>query len=980
MDNKAIKELKSDKLKARACNDMKELMNICNCLGRKYLQTNRYNEAIDEHKEELDHSLQMGCRRSEASARRALGECYSEISEYQKALSEHHKYLSLSQSLCDDIEIQRAFATIGRTHYLRAQELYHTNNEVNKKVLMEAKNAFSKALKLCDELTELKDKELAEMRSRLYLNLGLVLEMMGHWKEAMTHLHLSIALNKRFGLTEDMFRCQLALASVYEKNKELQNASNTYDEAIKSAKLLKNRTHLCDALIEKGLVLMRLHAFEVSRKCFKKAYKLNSPIVEDREKVIRYLKIASVICDHFREMSQTSDSEVKLNLCDKLGDHFVELKLFGVAIDFYKKELNLAIQCNKSDAEIAKIYVSIAQTYGDNMQYTEAIEYFTHELNCNRGNGVEESKTLKNIAEMKEYLEDDKLNDDIIETYEMALEKIGNSDTSLSLDLLQRFLAFLRSRRLKCDKILELNDRIKELSLQRRTECEPIEDEEEDNEDIYDKYNLNDLSDFSSGSDDEEVSSSNRSKRMGKKMKTNQLGETDLHRAAIEGKVKLVERLLADKHPVHVRDHCGWTPLHEAVNNGHIEIVKLLLANGAHIDDNEGAKCDGITPLHDACSNGHFSIIRLLLRKGAKVTLLNNSNETPLDSLRDWKRRCSEEKSITENDAKEFKLLEKELEELLNKAGFVRKSVSFPKALNRTAKVHSALIRNRRSSPDMDSDDSLNASIHKSSYSRPNNLVTKSANDMDIDFDDPRTARREYSASISNLRRNRDVDTSKQKPRPKGTAMPALIDERNLVNENQWLIDDMPTNKKRSCLDAFDAFNKRSKTSDNTLKTSKPLRYKSTKQTNIDSQRHDSDLDMYSDSESTCDSGGSEPTVINPKPPLPESTRDMMSKNSVSNAESRTNLKPILLRVCVNDSDNTVFVIPVLNRSANCLWLNKEAEKRYFSKFGEKPILSLQTTDGALLTDEDCILDVITGDELKVNAKIESWVLNPLPD
>ena len=144
-------ELNSDKSKAKNNKDFKELIKICNCLGRKYLQNQRYEEAISEHKEELETSLRIRCRLSEAIARRALGECYSEINEYNKALTEHNKYLTLSESLGDQIEVQRAFATLGRTHLLRAQELFNSNDEIDKKILIEAKNAFTKALEECQK-------------------------------------------------------------------------------------------------------------------------------------------------------------------------------------------------------------------------------------------------------------------------------------------------------------------------------------------------------------------------------------------------------------------------------------------------------------------------------------------------------------------------------------------------------------------------------------------------------------------------------------------------------------------------------------------------------------------------------------------------------------------------------------------------------------------------------------------------------------
>ena len=127
------------------------MLKICNCLGHKLAQTMRYSEAIDEHAEELALSLRVGCRLSEAIARRGLGECYAEMNEFQKALTEHKKYLSLAEDLNDAVERQRALATIGRTHLLHAQDLYNNNNEVNKKVLTDAKNAFLKALELSNK-------------------------------------------------------------------------------------------------------------------------------------------------------------------------------------------------------------------------------------------------------------------------------------------------------------------------------------------------------------------------------------------------------------------------------------------------------------------------------------------------------------------------------------------------------------------------------------------------------------------------------------------------------------------------------------------------------------------------------------------------------------------------------------------------------------------------------------------------------------
>jgi NF-kappa-B inhibitor-like protein 2 len=776
------------------------------------------------------------------------------------------------------------------------------------------------------------------------------------------------------GLDEDLFRCQLSLASIYEKVKALEKALTTYDEAMKTAKKLKNKIKICDTLIGKGMVLMRSEKFEESRNQFKKAYKLKSPVDDDHQKAIRLLKISSIICDDFRKLSKTDSLENKISLCDKLGDHFVELKCFDIAIKYYRKQLNYATQCAKPDPEIAKIYVSIAQTYADDEQYEKAADYFNHELNCNRGNDIEECKSLIKIAEMKEYLNKEELNDDIVKAYESALEKIGNSDNNLLTDILQRYSSFIENRQLNSDKLSELREKLLSIGRQKTTECERVESEEEE-EDIYDKYNLDDISEISDSESDEEINKS-RPKRNRKKkveMKRNKFGETPLQSACISGNYKQVEKLIESGHPVNVRDHIGWTPLHEAVNNGHIEIVKLLIESGANINDNEGKECEGTTPLHDACICGHFSIARLLIKKGANVMIMNDRRETALDSLRQWKRTAD----FNENDRQECELLERELEEALKKAGFVKQYIPIKKQ-----KGHKSAFRSDGSSPEK-SDSSQNSPINRFRDSRSNNAFNREQ-DFELDFDNPRVARDQYCSTISSLRRHKDPNCdlfgNRRSLKAKQNKISALLNEGEVVNEEEWLVNDCQNVKKRSCLDAFDSFATKKSKSNDYREPSKALKSKSKQNTLETNKLKNDELGneievLSSDNEMICDtdSNASNDFIVNENNSLKVSEKK--NQNSL-----RTNSKPVLLIVCFSDNEKTSFVIPILDKRSMCSWLNKEASKRYFAKFGVKPVLSLETIEGAILSDEDCILDVVTGNELRVSAKIESWVLDPLHD
>ena len=72
-----------------------------------------------------------------------------------------------------DVERQRAYATIGRTHLFQAESLIQKDPGKSQEALKKAENAFLHSLEVCQQLREsTSQKEYAEMRARLLLNLG----------------------------------------------------------------------------------------------------------------------------------------------------------------------------------------------------------------------------------------------------------------------------------------------------------------------------------------------------------------------------------------------------------------------------------------------------------------------------------------------------------------------------------------------------------------------------------------------------------------------------------------------------------------------------------------------------------------------------------------------------------------------------------------------------------------------------------------
>lgn len=78
----------------------------------------------------------------------------------------------------DDLaEEQRALATLGRTYFVYSQSEEEGGKRNATDLLLKAEKQYLDSLDVCDKLVSLiPDKEVLEMRSRLYLNLGLVYE------------------------------------------------------------------------------------------------------------------------------------------------------------------------------------------------------------------------------------------------------------------------------------------------------------------------------------------------------------------------------------------------------------------------------------------------------------------------------------------------------------------------------------------------------------------------------------------------------------------------------------------------------------------------------------------------------------------------------------------------------------------------------------------------------------------------------------
>ena len=104
--------------------------------------------------------------------------------------------------------------------------------------------------------------------------------------------------------------------------------------------------------------------------------------------------------------------------------------------------------------------------------------------------------------------------------------------------------------------------------------------------------------------------------------------EGEMLRAAADGNLFKVDRLLSGGANVNAKTPEGATALMGAVYYGYEQTSRLLMERGADVN----AKTDGgVTALHYAAQQGHTAIARDLLSKGADPDPVSAAGNTPLE-------------------------------------------------------------------------------------------------------------------------------------------------------------------------------------------------------------------------------------------------------------------------------------------------------------------------------------------------------------
>ncbi|XP_005395946.1 PREDICTED: tonsoku-like protein isoform X2 [Chinchilla lanigera] len=1007
--DRELRQLSKAKARAQRSGQPREEAAFCHQLGELLAGHGRYAEALEEHRQELrlleGAQDPLGC----AVAHRKIGERLAEMQDYSAALQHQHRYLELAGSLSNHTERQRAWATIGRTHL----DIY--DHCQSREALLQAQAAFEKSLAIVDEKLEgtLTQRELSEMRTRLYLNLGLTFESLQQMALCNAYFKKSIFLAEHNHLYEDLYRARYNLGAIHWRAGQHSQAMRCLEGARECARAMKKRFMESECCVVVSQVLQDLGDFLAAKRALKKAYKLGSQKPAQRAAVCQSLKyvLAVVQLQQQLEEAEGSDPQGAMAICEQLGDLFSKAGDFPKAAEAYQKQLHFAERLNRPDLELAIIHVSLATTLGDMKDHRQAVHHYEEELRLRKGNALEEAKTWLNIALSREEA------GDAYELLALCFQKALNCAQQVQRPQLERQVLqhlYTVQLRLQPQDAPGTETKLQELSMAKEEEEEEEEEEEVEEGTIEALETIElELSESEDDADDPSREAEEDEERQGclgrrkvnKWNRRNDMGETLLHRACIEGRLRRVQDLVKQGHPLNPRDYCGWTPLHEACNYGHLEIVRFLLDHGASVDDPGGQGCEGITPLHDALTCGHFEVAELLIERGASVTLQTRKGHSPLETLQQWvKLYCKDLDLETRQKAAAMErrlqaaslgsashntpaprtvlsnhLFDPEISPPLSPCS---EPLAFPAhARISPAQTASAVARPRRSrhrlASSSSSEDKDSVSPHGPSQKRLRRSAL--AQQDEAWTSGPASSREAATASTSRaayqaaIRGVGSAQSRCQGPGPFRDTSEGPMPQAALIPEEEclagdWLELDEPLIYSRPSRLACPQGSGDSGSSASGSDEERPIRPGvRTKQSRLTCFKRLSPLNKVGSVAAEPSGNPVMPTASGPSGENPEASQSM---NLVPPA-------PLRVRVRVQDH---LFLIPVPHSSEahSVAWLAEQAAQRYYQTFGLLPKLTLQK-EGALLAPQDPIPDVLQSND-EVLAEVISWDLPPLTD
>lgn len=148
-----------------------------------------------------------------------------------------------------------------------------------------------------NSLTDLPKHEVLDMTARLYLNLGITYECREEFHEAINYFEKAMSICRHNDFWELLHKCYLDAGLLYfNKLNDQTKSLQLFNLAINIAeRLTTDRTiRVCQTLLAKSDVLIKMADFQGAKQILHKAYKLKTPDEGDAESIETNLKIGKI--------------------------------------------------------------------------------------------------------------------------------------------------------------------------------------------------------------------------------------------------------------------------------------------------------------------------------------------------------------------------------------------------------------------------------------------------------------------------------------------------------------------------------------------------------------------------------------------------------------------------------------------------------------------------------------------------------------
>lgn len=228
-----IEKTSRDKQKAQRKGDYQEAIRCANYLGHLYAERGEYDDALEEHRSELQLAEATNDRISIAVAHRKIGEAHTALEQFDDALQHAARYLKLAKQMHNANEEERAQVTLGWTYLQQADELVARQSvEADALALLamlaRAEDALRAAFRLTEDVELMRrarcdEKQVFERQIKLYRNLSVVHMHRGEIDEAIALARSALELAEENCLLEDAPKLHHLLATHYRLGVGMQS-------------------------------------------------------------------------------------------------------------------------------------------------------------------------------------------------------------------------------------------------------------------------------------------------------------------------------------------------------------------------------------------------------------------------------------------------------------------------------------------------------------------------------------------------------------------------------------------------------------------------------------------------------------------------------------------------------------------------------------------------------------------------------------